>query len=475
MHRNLINVLVLLTTLSLFGHRATAELAITIDPAEPMVDEPFDIRVTGAEPGERIELTCRIDDAFGRVWQCRAIYEADGEGVVDPSKQPPVEGPFEVANPMALLWWAERVPEGIAFGFSWRDPLTARDRISLFAMPTEAENGVAITVERRYASAGVTMHELEVDGLNAALFLPDTSGPHPCVITMGGSEGGRFTAEMDASLLASKGIAALALAYFGDRGLPRELVNIPVETVKRAIDALAADERIDSSRLGIMGTSKGGEFALLAASTYPELRVVVTKVPSHVVFNGITFPVEPVSSWTLDGEPLPYIAFLMNPTVMADFADGEPYTLRPLHSYSISRAKNRAEATIPVERINGPVMTISAEGDDLWPSTPMSNRIVKRLEKYEHPHEVVHLAYEDAGHVIMAAYGPPTVGQIFAGAYQVGGTLEATARAQADHWPRVVAFFREHLGLDDTSTDVVASRDDDAAAAESREHPAISR
>lgn len=474
MHRSLINVIVLLISLSVVAHTA-AELRIIVDPAEPMVDEPFDIRVTGAEPGERIELTCRIDDAFGRVWQCSATYEADAAGALDLSKQAPVEGPFDVANPMALLWWAERVPEGIAFGFSWEDPLTARDRISLFAVPTEAEHGVAIAVERRYAAPGVTMHELEIEGLNAALFLPNGPGPHPCVITLGGSEGGRFTAEMDASLLASKGMAALAVAYFADRGLPRELVNIPVETVKRAIDALAEDDRVDASRLGIMGTSKGGEFALLAASTYPQLRVVVTKVPSHVVFNGITFPVVPVSSWTLDGEPLPYIAFLMNPTIMADFADGEPYTLRPLHSYSISRAKNRAEATIPVERINGPLMTISAEGDDLWPSTPMSNRIVKRLEQHEHPHEVVHLAYEDAGHVIMAAYGPPTVGQIFAGAYRVGGTLEATARAQADHWPRVVAFLRTHLGLDDTSTTVVTSEEDSSAAASEGAKSATSR
>ena len=68
---------------------------------------------------------------------------------------------------------------------------------------------------------------VEVEGLVGTLFCPNTSGPHPAVITLGGMGGG--LREGGAEALASEGFAALALAYFGLEGLPRELVEIPLE------------------------------------------------------------------------------------------------------------------------------------------------------------------------------------------------------------------------------------------------------
>jgi uncharacterized protein len=46
-----------------------------------------------------------------------------------------------------------------------------------------------------------------------------------------------------------------------------------------------------------------------------------------------------------------------------------------------------------VERINGPILILSADQDEQWPATKMSQQLVKRLEqknfKYPYEHIVV--------------------------------------------------------------------------------------
>src|SRR5437763_1684078 len=109
------------------------------------------------------------------------------------------------------------------------------------------------------------------EGLVASLYLPDTAGKHPAVIVVSGSDGGIATASMYAEPLAALGYASLALAYFAMDGLPRDLVEIPLEYFKRAIDWLRAHPAVDGERIAIVGSSRGGEAALLVAATYPEI------------------------------------------------------------------------------------------------------------------------------------------------------------------------------------------------------------
>ena len=64
---------------------------------------------------------------------------------------------------------------------------------------------------------------------------------------------------------------AATLPYFRYQGLPGELVEIPIERVGLAIEVLTERSDVDGKRIAIFGVSKGGEFALLAASLYPQL------------------------------------------------------------------------------------------------------------------------------------------------------------------------------------------------------------
>ena len=69
--------------------------------------------------------------------------------------------------------------------------------------------------------------QVEEEGLVSTLFSPTTPGPHPAEIALGGVGGG--LREGSAESLAPESFAALSPAYFGVEGLPRELVEIPLE------------------------------------------------------------------------------------------------------------------------------------------------------------------------------------------------------------------------------------------------------
>jgi dienelactone hydrolase len=100
--------------------------------------------------------------------------------------------------------------------------------------------------------------------------------------------------ETVATALAEAGFASLALAYFGVTDLPDRLAEIPVETVERGLLWLRDHPSVGGLRVGLVGSSKGGELALLAASRFSEhLSAVVGFPPAPS--SGRRFPVTAVT------------------------------------------------------------------------------------------------------------------------------------------------------------------------------------
>src|SRR5262245_32738245 len=108
-------------------------------------------------------------------------------------------------------------------------------------------------------------------GLQATLCIPDGRGPFPGVLALGGSDGG--TPEYFLRLLSRERLACLALTYWGTRETQLAFTDIPLEGVERALRRLQADARVaaKNGRVGVIGASRGGELALLAAATFPNL------------------------------------------------------------------------------------------------------------------------------------------------------------------------------------------------------------
>jgi dienelactone hydrolase len=112
-----------------------------------------------------------------------------------------------------------------------------------------------------------------------------------------------------------------------------------------------------------------------------------------------------------------------------------------------------APATIPVERIAGPVLLVTGQDDQAWPSPVFAERVMACLDRHGFPHPHRHLSYAGAGHAIglphahglpyVPTYGrAPATGPVFA----FGGNPRDDAFANADSWRQVLQFLGESLG-----------------------------
>ena len=293
---------------------------------------------------------------------------------------------------------------------------------------------------------------IEVDVRENALVgefaAPSDSARHPAVIILGGLQGGIPT---EASSFAHQGYAAFAVAYFGADPLPKTVDRIPLERVSRALDYLAARPEVDPARIGILGLSKGTELALLAAAREPRIKSVAVISPSAYVWFAPAFDAEPDrSSWTLNNGALPFIApdRGAEAALAETYRSGGTYAFRDLYDASLAAASAAtvASATIPVERIGGPLLCIAGADDREWDSAGACKTIAARRSA-AHRDAGDQVAIEPgAGHALSLGGRPaPDVIPFGRMKMRLGGSVDANARGGADAWNRTLTFFARTL------------------------------
>jgi dienelactone hydrolase len=240
------------------------------------------------------------------------------------------------------------------------------------------------------------------------------------------------------------------LAYFGLAPLPPELVEIPIEYFGAALRWLRQQPGVNPQALAVMGWSRGGELTLLLGATFPELRAIVAYVPSGVMWEGVQAAgprhPEPRASWALAGKPLPFVR------IAAEAIDWShpPVVETPGFVAALRDEETVQLATIPVERTGGPILLISGQDDQLWPSAALAQIALRRLTQHDFAFPVEHLSYPSAGHLIGIPYTTTTVRharhRVLGYDFSFGGTPAADAFAQADSWPKVLAFLTTAIG-----------------------------
>ncbi len=233
--------------------------------------------------------------------------------------------------------------------------------------------------------------------VNATLFLThdNTSPPagapkRPLIVALGGAEGGNVWATSRVRKLRNRfndeGYAVLAVGYFGMPGTPEKLDRIALEGLHTAIMDAAKNPAIDGRCIAVMGGSKGGELALLLASRYPEIKSAAAIVPGNAVFVALTSAMT-TSSFSHNGQALPFVPLPWRATPALITGDKRKV-------FEIMREDHAAveQASIPVEKINGPVFLLSATQDEMWNSHEMSEQMMTRFKekRFAWPHE--HLA-----------------------------------------------------------------------------------
>lgn len=219
--------------------------------------------------------------------------------------------------------------------------------------------------------------EINQEDLVANLYLPRNSVGIPAVIVIGGSSGGMRTER--GKFLAKNGIAALTLAYFRYKGLPQTLDNIPVEYVHNSIDYLETVDAINNSSVGIWGASRGSELAFLASANDSRIKSLVVTSPSKVAWHGMTTP----TAWTYKQKKVPSLTF--------DRRENSPIIERSGKALNNPIEVNAAQFRF--DKINGPILLISAEQDHIWPSFQMANDIEEYLSHHKYKYSVKHDSY----------------------------------------------------------------------------------
>lgn len=423
------------------------QLAAT--PIAALVDHAVTIRVTGLQPGAPVTLRASTTGYQKHAWMAQATFMADARGAVEVANMAPKYGDYSGVHAMGLVWSMR--PQGVKHpGAVMCGPASQHVAVKLEALAA-GRTLATTTLTREFAGPGVKRSAVSAGGLAGELYTPATPGPHPAVIVLGGSEGGLYPQVNEAALLASHGYVAMGLAYFQGyaakdprlAGLPKQLVNIPLEYFARAAAWLRAQPGVTGRPVAIMGWSKGAEAALLAAAEFPrDFQAVVAIMPSSVVWQGLAFDAAPSSSWTLGGKPLPWLSFHADPSA---FRTGEPVAF--LHTYrrALDDTAAAKRAAIPVERIAGPVLLISGSDDQVWPSPQMAGRIMRRLAAHHRAYRDQSLCYAGAGHAILPPWRPANANA--AGIIALGGSPDAYAFADGEAWNHVLAFLHDSLDL----------------------------
>ncbi len=209
------------------------------------------------------------------------------------------------------------------------------------------------------------------------------------IIFLGGSEGGMPDYEYE--MFSDKGYASLALAYLYTKNSFDDINMIPMEYFKQIIEWYKNKPEIQGKKIVLLGSSKGAEISLMLGATYPEISGVICEAPSSVIFQGSTGA--PTAGLSLKGESLNYVPF-----VEYDYSTIVNYEYADMFRQCLLQEEEVVNASIPVEKINGPILLLSGEIDTVWPAPEMGAAIIERLKSNDFQHSYKHIIYKDAGH-----------------------------------------------------------------------------
>ena len=430
---------------------ATAQ-TFQVEPANPiLVGEPLSIKLDGLPAHQSVTVTAERTMPASNpedpplLYRSQAVFSAR-QGTLDLATAKPLSGTYSDADIHGLFWSMAPVEAGDLGGLQ---PLQIK-------LTATADGRVVASTRLQFIDALPEVKVEQVKEFPGAVFatLPGNTR-RPAVIVLGGSEGGGWVARDRSPRFASRGFAVLGLPYYSPGRSEREIpelpaafADIPVERLNAAFEWLKARPEVDASRVALVGTSKGAEFVLIAATRFKWITSVVAIAPTDVVWEGWGPGVEPGkrSSFALDGKPLPFVPYVGFEEELAGFRTGREVRMRRFQDRG--RAANPAaavKARIEVEKFRGPLLVIGGHDDQVWASGMMAQNISERRAAAGLATSA--LIFPEAGHSLSGNGWMPTT-QYNVGSSKSGGTPQANADAQAHAFPETLAFLKRTLRVD---------------------------
>ena len=383
------------------GSPGAPPVRLNAGPAVAALVDSVHVSVSGLPPPALVTVQARALDRHGQPWVSAAVFRASATGTLNLVTAVPVSGSYHTADAAGLLWSLHPAPgTRAAAGFSTSAPgFTVR-----LSVLTGGRVRATATLQRRW-QVTVSVQTVRRDGFDGLLYTSAAVQPGaPAVVVLGGAEGGYDA--VPAAALAMAGYPALALAYFGEPGLPQCLCSIPLEYFTHAVAWLRAQSAGRGRPVVLYGASRGAEAALLLASYLPHLANGVIASSPTAVINGAN-SVEPGAAWTFGGQPLAPVG------------------------------------NIPVTRIRVPLLMGDGGQDVVWDAAAAASTIMGELRGSADHAPATNLYYPAAGHYyfVFPPYFPFFTNTNVA---ELGGSTQADALATEQFWTRMTSFLH-HL------------------------------
>ncbi|XP_069806576.1 acyl-coenzyme A thioesterase 1-like [Dendropsophus ebraccatus] len=414
-------------------------VCLSVSPHSGLADEKLHVRVQGLSPSEPVTLRAVVVDEQGCLFDSCAHYAADSCGTVDVQRDAAVGGDYTGVLPMGLLWsLSPSVMEKPYQRLRKRSVHKAPMVVELLVHkghtgPKALPGGVLAKtrLERLFMAPGVRRVRLREGAVRGSLFLPPGEGSYPAVIDMFGDEGGLV--EYRSSLLASRGIASLALPYFAFEDLPPAMTEFHLEYFEEAANFLSRHPKTRGSVVGVIGSGKGADLALSMITYLPQV-VAAVSISGCCANTAAPLNYKDVT--------IPALTYNMSRVQILETA-----------VFNVSEALDdpldpaNLDCLIPVEKAQGSFMFIVGEDDLNWKSSVYAKVAMSRLQDNgKNNYEV--LSYPGAGHQIdppCSPFCPVAMDRVLGVPILGGGDLKAHCQAQEDSWQKIQDFFSVHL------------------------------
>ncbi|MDY0207896.1 MAG: acyl-CoA thioester hydrolase/BAAT C-terminal domain-containing protein [Pseudomonas sp.] len=225
------------------------------------------------------------------------------------------------------------------------------------------------------------------------------------ILLVEGAAGGM--PDLLAQKIAALGYPVLSVAYFKEPGLPQHLENLPLEYLEQPKQWLLKQAETRNDGLIMVGWSKGAELTLNTIARDPDYKAAIAIAPTSVVWQGRGDAKTPVSSWSYQQQPVPFLTW---PKAQAE------QTINQAVLQTLENANWKTHpARIPVENIKAPLLLLSGGQDSIWPATQMAQQICQQMQQIPSSN-CTHIDYPEAGHLLNEQR-------------MMGGSSEANAQA----------------------------------------------
>ncbi|WP_428999710.1 acyl-CoA thioesterase/BAAT N-terminal domain-containing protein [Stenotrophomonas maltophilia] len=239
---------------------AMADVRVEVDDQQGRADRVPVITVGGLAVAEAVRLRLSMQDSRGQRWQSEAVLRADLDGQVDTARSGSEQGSYRGIDASGLIWSMQpQQGRASALPLPWRRAADGMGFLpQTFELEVERAGSVVArrTLQRHLMLPGVQVQRVEIGGREAHLYLPADLRPGARVaamVTLGGAEGGFEGGDMYAAWLASNGYVALSIAWYRGPGVPKDLIDVPLETVRDAVHWLQRHPGVEPQRVGLLG------------------------------------------------------------------------------------------------------------------------------------------------------------------------------------------------------------------------------